>query len=134
MFPSPTPIPTISDERGSLAVAELGGALPFTAARSFVVFDPPGAIARGGHAHRACEQFLIAVGGSVAVTVDDGHQTQEYLLDSPSVGLHIPAGIWAEQRYPGPASRLLVLASMPYDEADYIRDRSEYLRFRGLPA
>ena len=134
MLPSPAPIPTMSDERGNLAVAELGGALPFTAARAFMVFDLPGAITRGGHAHRSCDQFLIAVGGSVAVTVDDGHESEEFLLDSPSVGLHIPAGIWSEQRYPGPASRLLVLASQPYDEADYIRDRGEFLRFKGLTA
>lgn len=130
MLPAPTPIPTISDERGSLAVAELGGALPFTAARAFMVYDPPGAITRGGHAHRRCEQFLVAVAGSVAVTVDDGRERQEHLLDSPAVGLHIPAGIWSEQRYPGPASRLLVLASEPYDEADYIRNRDEFLRFK----
>jgi hypothetical protein len=134
MLTSPVPIPTISDDRGSLAVAELGGALPFPVARAFMVFDPPGAITRGGHAHRHCQQFLIAIGGSVAVTLDDGTDRQEFLLDGPSVGLHIPAGIWAEQRYPGPASRLLVLASEPYDEADYIRDRGEYLRFKGLPA
>ena len=107
MLPAPFPIPTISDERGSLAVAELGGALPFAAARSFIIFDLPGAIARGGHAHRQCEQFLVAVAGSVAVIVDDGQERQEHLLDSPAVGLHIPAGIWSEQRYPGPASRLL---------------------------
>src|SRR5215216_1796974 len=87
MLPAPTPIPTISDERGSLAVAELGGALPFSAARAFVVYDLPGAIARGGHAHRSCEQFLVAVAGSVVVTVDDGRERHEHLLDSPSVGL-----------------------------------------------
>jgi UDP-2-acetamido-3-amino-2,3-dideoxy-glucuronate N-acetyltransferase len=134
MLPAPVPIPTITDERGSLAVAELGSTLPFAAARAFIVFDLPGAIARGGHAHRRCEQFLVAVEGIVAVTVDDGSERQEHLLDSPSVGLHIPAGIWSEQRYPGPASRLLVLASEPYDEAEYIRDREEYLRFKAIGA
>jgi hypothetical protein len=131
MLPSPVPIPTISDNRGSLAVAELGGALPFTAARAFMVFDPPGAITRGGYAHRQCQLFLIAIGGSVAVKVDDANERQEYLLDGPSVGLHIPAGIWSEQRYPGPASRLLVLASEPYDEADYIRDWGDFIRSKG---
>ena len=134
MLPSPAPIPTISDERGSLAVAEIGGALPFTAARAFIVHDLPGAVARGGHAHRRCEQFLVAVAGSVAVIIDDGQERQEHLLDSPSVGLHVPAGTWSEQRYPGPASRLLVLASEPYDEKDYIRDREEFLRFKGIRA
>jgi UDP-2-acetamido-3-amino-2,3-dideoxy-glucuronate N-acetyltransferase len=134
MLPAPVPIPTISDERGSLAVAELGAALPFPVARSFIIYDLPGAMARGGHAHRRCEQFLIAVAGSVAVTVDDGSERQEHLLDSPAVGLHIPAGVWSEQRYPGPASRLLVLASEPYDESEYIRDRDEFLRFKGISA
>lgn len=130
MLPAPTQIPAISDGRGRLVIAELGEALPFRVARAFIVYDTPGEIDRGGHAHRACQQFMIAICGTVGIIVDDGKTRCEHQLEGPDVGLHVPAGIWSEQHYPAPESRLLVLASEPYDEADYIRDRAEFLRFR----
>ena len=132
MLPAPSKIPTISDRRGSLAIVEVGEALPFRIARAFIIYDTPGQICRGGHAHRSCEQFLIAICGSVGITVDDGRQRHEHLLDRPDLAIHVPAGIWCEQHYPTAESRLLVLASERYSEADYIRDRAEFLRFKGL--
>lgn len=130
MLPAPNKIPTISDARGTLAIAEVGEALPFRVARAFIIYDTPGRIDRGGHAHRTCEQFMIAICGSVGIIVDDGKHRCEHRLDRPDIGLHVPAGIWCEQHYPAPESRLLVLASEPYDEADYIRNRGDFLRFK----
>ena len=46
-------------------------------------------------------------------------------------GILVPAGIWAEQRYRGPGTILMVLCDMRYDEADYIRDYDAFLRYRG---
>jgi hypothetical protein len=121
-------LPHYEDLRGALAVGELGAALPFAPARYFVVFDVPSAEVRGEHAHRRCEQFLSCVRGSVRVVLDDGAARAEYLLDSPRRGLLIPAMVWGTQyRYSADAV-LLVLASLPYDGADYVRDYDEYLK------
>jgi dTDP-4-dehydrorhamnose 3,5-epimerase-like enzyme len=101
--------------------------VPFSPQRWFMVYDVPSEHVRGEHAHRACEQFLICVSGQVMVAVDDGENRTEVLLDGPSVGIYIPAGIWASQfRYDSDAV-LLVLASLPYDPDDYIRDYDEFL-------
>ena len=49
-----------------------------------------------------------------------------------SRALLVPPGIWAEQVYEGDDTVLMVLCDLPYDEADYIRDYTEFLAFRGM--
>jgi dTDP-4-dehydrorhamnose 3,5-epimerase-like enzyme len=118
------------DERGKLSFGELGGGLPFAPARYFLVYDVPAGEARGGHAHRSCEQYMIAVSGTVSVILDDGAARTEHMLDRPDLGLHVPAGIWGEQHYLTNDARLLVLASEPYDSADYINDYQQFLALK----
>ena len=115
------------DPRGRLTVGEVGHDLPFTPLRYFVVFDVPGREIRGAHAHRVCEQFLVCLRGSVEVSVDDGRTAEKVQLDSPGLGLYVPPMIWAVQFQYSPDAQLLVLASHPYDQADYIRAYDEFL-------
>ena len=115
------------DLRGSLVAADFDTALPFTPRRFFTVYDVPSTDVRGAHAHRRCHQVLICVQGSVRAVADDGQRRQEFLLDRPDVGLHMPPMTWGTQyRYSADAV-LLVLASDPYDPEDYIRDRDQFL-------
>jgi UDP-2-acetamido-3-amino-2,3-dideoxy-glucuronate N-acetyltransferase len=123
----PVAMPLFEDDRGKLTFGESGAQLPFTPQRYFVVYDAETDVVRGAHAHRRCDQFLIAVSGAVTVTTDDGREQQEHVLDRPNLGLHIPPGIWADQRYMGPDAVLLVLASEPYDRSEYILDHDEFL-------
>jgi acetyltransferase-like isoleucine patch superfamily enzyme/dTDP-4-dehydrorhamnose 3,5-epimerase-like enzyme len=120
-------LPLIEDMRGNLIAAELGGLLPFAPQRFFIVLDVPSAEVRGEHAHRRCHQFLVCVRGSVSVVADDGKHREEFRLDSPRVGLHVPPGVWATQYNYSSDGALLVLASAPYDASDYIRDYDEFL-------
>ena len=105
----------------------VGRDLPFVVRRSFLIYNVPNAEVRGEHAHRQCEQFLMAVKGSVRVRVDDGRQREEFCLDSPGLGLHLPPMVWGTQYRYSEGAMLLVLASLPYDPADYIRDYGEFL-------
>ena len=130
-MPAPIAAPVFADDRGKLSFGELGNGLPFAPARYFLVYDVPGGQSRGGHAHRSCEQYMIAVNGAVRVTLDDGQARSEHVLDRPNLGLHVPALIWGEQHYLGDEARLLVLASEPYDEADYIGDYQEFVALKG---
>jgi UDP-2-acetamido-3-amino-2,3-dideoxy-glucuronate N-acetyltransferase len=124
-------MPRVIDIRGSLTVGEVEKSLPFLVSRYFMVFDVPSMETRGEHAHRECSQFLICVRGNCAVVVDDGENRQEFRLDRPDLGLHIPPMIWGTQyKYSGDAV-LLVLASHPYDGTDYIRDYGDFLRLVG---
>jgi UDP-2-acetamido-3-amino-2,3-dideoxy-glucuronate N-acetyltransferase len=123
-------LPKITGELGSLIVAELGAGMPFAARRIFTLLDIPSGQARGIHAHRECAQFLICMRGSVRAVVDDGTHRQEILLDSPTLGLHMPAMTWGTQYDYSPDAILVVLASEPYDAADYIEDYEEFVRLR----
>jgi UDP-2-acetamido-3-amino-2,3-dideoxy-glucuronate N-acetyltransferase len=109
------------DMRGSLSALEFAG-LPFTPARAFTVFGVPSAEVRGEHAHRTCHQLLLCVNGSLTVLVDDGRTRSEVVLADSSVGLYIPPLIWGSQFGYSADAVLVVLASHPYDSADYIRD------------
>lgn len=114
------------DLRGSLTAAEFS-TLPFTPQRLFTVFDVPSESVRGAHAHRTCSQLLICTLGEVSCLVDNGSAREEIRLTSPDVGLHIPPMIWGTQWKYTRDAVLLVLASHPYDAADYIRDYEQFL-------
>ena len=129
--PATIALPLVEDERGKSSFGEVGRQLPFSPKRYFLVFDIGGGTVRGGHAHRRCSQFLVAVSGIVVVTTDDGAERQEHRLDRPELGLHVPAGIWAEQHYLSNDLKLLVLASEAYDPEEYILDYEDFLASRG---
>jgi UDP-2-acetamido-3-amino-2,3-dideoxy-glucuronate N-acetyltransferase len=118
----------VGDLRGSLTSGDLpSDAVPFVPKRWFMVYDVPSREIRGEHAHRVCHQFLICVSGQVTIAVDDGHQRGEVLLDDPTLGVYVPPMIWGSQfRYDSNAV-MLVLASHPYDPADYIREYDLFL-------
>jgi UDP-2-acetamido-3-amino-2,3-dideoxy-glucuronate N-acetyltransferase len=123
-------LPRFSDIRGSLSAGEFDKQLPFIPKRYFLVFDVPTQETRGEHAHKKCHQFLICVSGSVRVLADDGHQRQEFTLNSPSTGIHLPPMIWGTQYRYSKDAVLLVFASENYENDDYIRDYNEFLAIK----
>jgi UDP-2-acetamido-3-amino-2,3-dideoxy-glucuronate N-acetyltransferase len=126
--------PTIKDLRGNLVARQMGNGLPFRPERCFMVYDVPSKELRGEHAHRTCEQLLICLSGSVNVLCDDGEHRQEFTLDSPELGLHIGPMVWGTQYRYAKDAVLLVLASLPYDPDDYIRDYETFLVEKRRPS
>ena len=127
-------MPRVADIRGSLTVGEFDRSVPFKVKRYFMVFDVPSMETRGEHAHRECHQFLICVRGSCAVVADDGTHRQEFLLDRPDMGIHLPPKVWGIQYKYSADAVLLVLASHHYDSTDYIRNYAEFCQLVGAPA
>ena len=119
----------IENDRGNLTVVQARETVPFDIKRVFYLSDIPGGEARGAHAHKECHQFLVAASGSFEVVLDDGHEKRTVYLNRPFKGLHIPPGIWAAEQEFSSGAVCLVLASEPYEEADYIRDYEDYLKF-----
>ncbi|RZA22318.1 MAG: isomerase [Lysobacteraceae bacterium] len=120
-------MPVFNDIRGSLTVGNFGAEVPFVPARYFMVYSVPSRETRGEHAHRACHQFLVCVAGSVRVLADRGDSRTDVLLDSPEKGLHLPPMTWGTQYDYSSDAVLLVFASHPYDNDDYIRSYDEFL-------
>ena len=114
--------PAISDPRGDLTFAEGGRHVPFAIARVYHLYNVPVDAGRGGHAHVGQEQVLVALAGEFRVTLDDGRERAEIRLRDPREGLYIPRMVWREMDGFSAGAVRLVLASHPYDVADYCRD------------
>jgi len=120
--------PRVPDPRGNLTFIETARHVPFEIKRLFYLYDVPPDASRGGHAHRRLEQVLICVSGSFEVRLDDGAEQRVVGLNRPWMGLYIPSMIWDTESNFQPGTVCLVLASDYYDESDYLRDYSEFLR------
>lgn len=117
-------------EKGNISVIENGKTVPFGVKRVYYLYDVPGGVSRGGHAHKELQQLIVAASGSFNVTLDDGNVKRTFTLNRPYQGLLIVPGIWRELDDFSSGSVCLVLASTEYDESDYIRDYSEYKIFK----
>ncbi len=103
---------------------------PFPIQRSYWIYDVPGGEARGGHAYRENEEFIIALSGSFDVVVDDGSSKKTFSMNRSYYGLYIPKGMWREINNFSSNSLALEFGSTKYDEQDYIRDYNEYLQLK----
>lgn len=124
-------LPKISDPRGNLTFIEGRRHVPFDFQRMYYLYDVPGGAERGGHAHKALHQLIIAMSGSFDVLLDDGRNKKQFHLNRSYYGLYVCPLIWRELNNFSSGSVCVVLASNTYDEADYYRDYSEFLRAIG---
>lgn len=126
-------LPQIHDPRGDLTFVEGGNHIPFQIARVYYLYNVPVDAERGGHAHRDLEQVVFALSGSFRMKVDDGQAKSEYWLRDPRKGLYINKMVWREMDAFSQGAVCMVLASHPYDEADYYRDYDKFLRAVARP-
>lgn len=124
-------LPKISDPRGNLTFIEGGRHVPFEFQRMYYLYDVPGGAERGGHAHKALHQLIIAMSGSFDVLLDDGHSKKQFHLNRSYYGLYVCPMIWRELNNFSSGSVCVVLASNTYDEADYYRHYPEFLQTVG---
>ena len=122
-------LPKHLDDRGNLSYIENVTHLPFTIRRVYWIYDVPGGEARGGHAYRNTEEFIVALSGSFDVVVDDGHGPKVFNLNRSYYGLYVPKGVWREIRNFSTNSVALEFASTDYDPADYIRNYDAFLEY-----
>lgn len=122
-------LPKIADPRGNLTIAEERKDIPFDIKRVYWVYDVPSGENRGGHAHRQCSEFIVAVSGSFTVTLSNSTEQKTYLLNHPYQGLLVGTGIWRTLDDFSSGAVCLVLASERFAEDDYIRDFDQYLEY-----
>jgi len=123
-------MPKIQDPRGNLTFIEGGTHVDFDIQRVYYLYDVPGGSSRGGHAHRALRQLIVAMSGSFDVLLDDGQEKKTFHLNRSYEGLYVCPMIWRELDNFSSGSVCMVLASNRYDEADYYRDYDQFLRER----
>lgn len=123
-------LPRFLDSRGNLSLVEQLNHIPFEIKRTYWVYDVPGGENRGGHAFRKNDEFIVALSGAFDVIVDDGKKKKQFTLNRSYYGLYVPAGLWREMENFSTNSVALEFGSIHYDEQDYIRDYSEYLKLK----
>lgn len=115
-------IPNFGDERGKMSVLEADEALPFSPKRVFYIYDVPANQIRGQHANTKTKFVMVAIKGSVKVTVSNGQEEESFILDNPSKGLFLDSNTWKTMSDFSNDSALLVIASAKYDKEEYITD------------
>ncbi len=120
-----------SDADGSLVVVEKNKEkIGFDIKRVYYIYNTKQLFVRGKHAHKQLKQILICVHGSCKIHLDNGRgETEEVSLSTPDIGLIIESNVWREMYDFSYDCVLLVLASMEYDEKDYIRDYASFKKY-----
>ena len=109
------------DLRGSLIPIDSYYNLPFDIKRVFYIKDLDN-MERGFHAHRKCEQVLVAIQGSFTLCLDDSEKITEYKLNQPNLGVYFPLYHWLVMKNFTKDCIIMVLCSYEFDEGEYIRD------------
>ena len=116
------------DDRGHLVVVEGLKDIPFDVKRIFYIYGSNQDVVRGMHANRNSEFVFINVNGKSKIKIDDGKNTEIIELNQAHTGLYLDKMLWKEMYDFSPDSVLLVLTNTLYDDQEYIREYSEYLK------
>ena len=120
-------LPKIGEPRGNLTFIEGQRHVPFDIKRVYYLYDVPGGAERGGHAHKALHQLIVAISGSFDNVLDDGKEKKRFHLNRSYYGLYVCPMIWREMDNFSSGAVCLVLASNLYDEADYYRNYDDFI-------
>ena len=104
--------------------------VPFDVKRIYYLYDVPGGANRGGHAHKALQQLIVAASGSFSVTLDDGSVRRSFTLNRPYQGLLVKPGLWRTLDDFSSGAVCVVLASETYDADDYLRNYDDFVKYR----
>lgn len=119
-------LPKILDKRGNLSFFEHSNQLPFEIARTYWIYDVPGGEIRGGHAFKEQQEFIVALSGSFDVVLNDGEKEERFSLNRSYYGLYIPKMYWRSLENFSTNSLALIVSDKKFNEADYIREYSEF--------
>jgi hypothetical protein len=115
-------LPKNLDARGNLSFLEENTHIPFEINRVYWIYDVPGGETRGGHAYQDLEEAIVALSGSFDVRVHNGESESVYSLNRSYTALYLPKMMWRKIENFSTNAVALVVASLPYNESDYIRD------------
>ena len=114
------------DERGGLGVVDIITHAPFAPVRLFWISDVAAGQSRGGHAHKACSQFMVCLSGRIQVDAFDGMARRRFSLGRGEF-INVVPGIYATETFLVEQSVLLVLCDRPYEADDYIHDEKSLI-------
>ena len=66
------------------------------------------------------------------IECDDGSNKKSFILNKPNIGILVPPNIWSNQKYTIDNSILTVLCDALYNENEYVRDYSQFIRNKDI--
>ena len=122
-------LPKITDPRGNLSFFESNNQIPFSIKRVYWIYDVPGGVARGSHAFKDTNEFIVALSGSFDVVLNDGQKEVKYSLSRSYYGIYIPKMLWRRLENFSTNSLALVAADSEYNDNQYIRDFEKFKQY-----
>ena len=98
----------------------------FKVKRFYILYNLKKNQYRNGHSQKKLEQIYICVSGGVKVYVENKYQKKYFVLNKPNQALFVSKKTWREIQSLEKGTVLCVLASLKFDEGDYIRSYSEF--------
>lgn len=117
------------DSATSIGVAEASKHIGFDVRRIYYIYGFEQSQIRGLHAHKKLHQLIIPLSGSFEIDLLGHGNRYSFTLNNPNQGLRLPPGYWRILKNFSKDAICMVLASEEYQEEDYIRDFSEFLKF-----
>jgi hypothetical protein len=125
-------LPKILDERGNLSFFEYPKQIPFKIERVYWIYDVPGGEARGGHAFKQQQEFIVCLSGSFDVKIHNGIEEATYSLNRSYYGLLVPKMQWRRMENFSTNSLALIVSNLAYDENDYVRDFEDFKTMKNV--
>ena len=122
-------LPIINDPRGNLTFVESNRHIPFSIQRDYYLYDVPGGSERGGHAHKALHQLIIAMSGSFDIHLDDGYSKKTVHMNRSYYVLYVCPMIWWAIDNFSSVAVCMSLGSWHYDARHYYRDDNQFLTY-----
>ena len=109
----------VRDHRGALGIAEFEP-LPFEPRRLVWIYAVTEGGTRANHGHRVCQQLVFVQQGAIkGFTVDAAGARLDFELGEGD-WVHVPVRHWLQLNTFVDGTVVGVMASHPFDEADYI--------------
>ena len=116
---------SVTDDRGTLTVAELKDYVDWPIARVYYLTDVEKP--RGGHAVRHEKKIYICQKGTVKARLHDGNEWHEYELNGPGDALIMKEVCFRDFYEFSKDAVLIALSSTNYKAEDYIYDLDEFI-------
>ena len=115
---------------GSLACLEDTDTDFFQVKRVFYIYGVPAYEIRGNHATRCSDLIMIPVVGEVTIQLNDGDDSEVYVLSEKCNGLYIPKMTWIAATNFSEDTVLLVLAQEDYVNSKYIYNYDDFINMK----
>jgi len=120
-------IKTNKDTRGCLSSLEGTMDIPIDIKRIFYMHHVTSD--RGGHAHIDTDQVIIAISGSFKISLFDGKEKKEFLMNDCTKGLYVPRLVFIDLYEFSADAVCLIIANTHYDMGKSLRNMADYLKY-----